>query len=74
LIVYALVLSDLSCAVDLFLGRGEAEVALGAMLRDEPEWESLASVEELDFSAQLSIDDRRANAASGKVRYEWRLP
>jgi hypothetical protein len=55
LIVYALVLSDLSCAVDLFLDRRAAETALEAMLRDEPDWESIASVAELDFSSREQL-------------------
>jgi hypothetical protein len=51
-IVYAVVLSDMSCAADLFIDRRDAEAALAAMLQDEPEWESLGSIEELDFSGR----------------------
>jgi hypothetical protein len=42
----------MSCAADLFIDRRDAEAALAAMLQDEPEWDSLASIEELDFSGR----------------------
>lgn len=55
MIVYALILSDMTVAVDLFISREDAESALAAMLKDEPSWEPIASLQKLDFSGAEQV-------------------
>jgi hypothetical protein len=46
-ILFALVASDCSFAVDLFVSRELAEAALADVLRDEPSFNCLLSIEEI---------------------------
>lgn len=49
MIVWGLVETKLQEAVELFVSRDDAETALEAVLRDEPEWEGLVVLEPIEF-------------------------
>lgn len=48
-IFWGLVETELQEAVELFGSREEAEAALAAVLRDEPDWSGLVSIEPIEF-------------------------
>ena len=54
--LYALIAADCSFAVDVFVTRELAEAALADVLRDEPEFEWLLSIEEIPL-AETTRDD-----------------
>jgi hypothetical protein len=51
---WALVQVDDSEAIDVFLSREDAEDALAGCLRDEPEWQWLLRIEEIELVAGLA--------------------
>jgi hypothetical protein len=53
--LFALVDSSLPEPIEVYVRRGDAERTLAELLRDEPGWESLLSIEEID------IDDPSRN-------------
>jgi hypothetical protein len=54
--VWALVERGDRAAIDVFLSREQAEEALADCLRDEPQWQGLLRVEEIELEALSSLN------------------
>jgi hypothetical protein len=54
-IVYALVASDCSEALDLFVSREDAEATLADVLHDEPDFADVLRIEEVELGPPLSL-------------------
>jgi len=53
---WALVEMGDRAAIDVFLSRDEAEQALADCLRDEPQWQGLLHVEEIELEVLSSLN------------------
>ena len=51
-------------AIELFINEEDAKRALGACLRDEPDWRGLLRVEEVEVEVEVEVDPNTCRSTS----------